>query len=193
MKIGYIVGLVIVVVLGLGAAVLASNLMERERSSKPAAATPYADSTPGEQESIPEAAEVGDKDAIQARINRFVSIYYGRPSDLYRGSMPIARERLADRLRPYVTEAFLVGYLPPLDTPPDIWNKRNGAEVTARVDASSVLGHFDDSETAEETLRVVITPVVNGVKQQRRTIDIALALVKDEEVWRIDQLEELYL
>ena len=131
MKIGYIVGLVVVIVLGFGTAVLASNLMERDRSSESTVATPRAVPTPSAQESIPEAVEVGDKDAIQARINRFVSIYYGRPSDLYRGSMPVARQRLADRLRPYVTEAFLVGYLPPLDTPPDIWNKRNGGEPRA--------------------------------------------------------------
>lgn len=195
MKFSYLIGVAVVAVLGIGAVMLATNVVQRDGTVRGEEATsqPSQTASPSVQESLPEAADVGDKEAIQRRVDRFVSIYYGRSTDLYTGSLQEARDRLAARLKPYVTEAFLVGYLPPLDTPPDLWNKRTGAEIVARVDASSVVGHFEDSETAEETLRVVITPVVDGIKQRKRTLDIALSLVREDGEWRVDQLEELYL
>lgn len=196
MKVGYMIGLVVVVLLGIGAIALATELVQQNKSADTSVDTTTQVEDPPENEddrSLPEAADVGDKEEIQTRINQFVSVYYGRSADLYAGSLSDARNRLADRLRPYVTDEFLVGYLPPLDTPPDIWNKRTGAEIRARVDPRSVVGHFEDSTSAEETLRVVITPVIDGVKQSRRSMDIALALVYAEGAWRVDRLEEMYL
>lgn len=196
MKLGYMIGLVLVIVLGVGAVALATQLVQQNKASDSSMVTPAQAEKPSDDEevrSLPEAADVGDKEEIQKRVDEFVSIYYGRSPELYAGSLSDARNRLAARLRPYVTEEFLIGYLPPLDTPPDIWSKRTGAEVRVRVDPQSVVGHFDDSTSAEETLRVVITPVVDGVKQQRRSMDIALALVYTEGAWRVDRLDEMYL
>lgn len=188
MKPGYIIGVLVVALLGLGTLVLATQLVPSEQVSDSSEST-----RPKEVTNKSEQKPVKTKDKAESLkiLKGFVPAFYGRSTTLYAGTSEETLGAYRQEVAPYATDAFVSEYVTTLDSGVDQKLEQQAVTVRASLLQNSLVGHFDNTEEAEAEFAVRFVLISDDRIVQTYRANVFVTLVRESGAWQVDTIHEL--